>query len=108
MVKPIPTHLFLLVMTSMSVKRKRQRLWRLTLLPKVSLATVTEPWPPSRAPSRHEMRVTFSRRLTSQREAEMSGTARRTSLKSNCCDRISSSSIRSIERAVSLHSFTNC
>ena len=79
----------------------------MTLLPKVSLATVTEP-PPSSAPSFHETRVTFSRRLTSQREAEISGTARRTSLKSSCCDRISSSSIRSIERAVSLHSFTNC
>ena len=92
-------------MTSMSVKRKRQRLCRLTLLPNVSLATVTEP---SAAPSFHEMRVTFSTRLTSQREAEMRGTARLTSLKSSCWDRISSSSIRSIERAVSLHSFTNC
>ena len=95
--------LFLLATTRRSVKRKRWSCCLLTaaFLPKVSLAAAVSAALPL-APSFHQTLVTSPLR-TSQRLAEMSGTALETSRKSSLLLRMSISSMRSMLRADSLH-----
>lgn len=90
------THLFFLVTTRRSVKRKKYSVHLEIRFPKVNL--------PSFSLQVNRVSSPF---LTNQRDAEISGMAF-TSLKSSCLERISISSIRSILRAPSLHSATIC